>query len=383
MKLLESLTWDIVYILYTYRWLISGTFFILIIFCIFKKKFWISFPILINFILIGGIALFPTIFGYSSMKVLPFGIDEFVQDQLASQWGLKIFVSKARNVIQEKEEHIHWRPDYIDLAWDGAYVGMIRYSKDPPKTIGDIVVLESPTTPFPFELDNKSFSWTSWRPDFYFGTDQELILKKLSLKEFKFITFISTIWILCCTIYSLWNVKLKKHITAYNIVSLCTVAIIPILLISIALTYVKKIYVAPEATINLLSKAKTQNILNELLINSKKCAYYKNFQLSKSHKYNIFISNKTFLRTNYIRINISPFQYVFFAKKLDDIVHSKAMKINQITTNIYYGYYNKYIKENSKTIFFIYGTIGIQLLIISIGIIFLVRFLRNSQDKIW
>ena len=58
------------------------------------------------------------------------------------------------------------------------------------------------------------------------------------------------------------------------------------------------------------------------------------------------------------------------------------MKINQITTNIYYGYYNKYIKENSKTIFFIYGTIGIQLLIISIGIIFLVRFLRNSQDKI-
>lgn len=312
------------------------------------------------------------------MRVLPFGVNEFVQDQLASRWGLKVFVSEARNVIQEKKEHIHWRPDYIDLTWDRAYVGMIRYSKDPPKTIGDIVVLESPATPFPFELGNKSFSWTSWRPDFYFGTDQELILKNLSLKEFKFITFISTIWILCCTTYFMLNVKSKKHITAYNIVSLCTVAIIPILLISIAITFVKKIHVAPVEAINLFSKIETQNALDKLLKNSTECTYHKDFQLEPSHKYNIFISNKNFLKTNYIRINISLFQYVFFAKRFDDIIHPKSMKVNQITKNIYYGYYSKYIKENSRTVLFIYGIIGVQILIILIGIIWGVRNLKTS-----
>lgn len=372
MKISSLFSWNLIIFLLTYRWLFIIAILALLLYCIRKKYFEILFPFFCNFVIIGVIVLFPTIFEYDGLTRLPLGINEYFQDQLISRWGLKTFMSNAHDIIQGKKEYIHWRADYIDSTWGGAYVGMIKYSKDPPRSIGDIVVLESPRGTFPFHSNDNPYSWTCWRSDFYFGANHELLMQILSLTEFKIITFASTIWMFLFALYIFYKAKLKKTTTTYLYLCLFSSVMIPILLLAIAISSVKLIYVSPEDAINFLRGKEQQRILSLWLDDSAQKGRQKKIFDKDRKIYDVFISNDNFFPVNYIRINISLFQYIFYGKQSEGIPRAKEMTIKKICDDIYYGYYDKYIEENNYTFGYIYSLIIVQFLVL-FSIFYLLR----------
>lgn len=363
MKISNSLSWDIIYVLTNYWGLVLIVTMGLIILCLIKSRSLSLFPIFINEIIILVIYLFPTIFEFDHIAKLPLGVNEYFQDQLSSHFGIEAFFKKTHEILQNEEtdEKIHWREDYIASTWDDAYVGMIRYSKDPPKILGEIVVLKSLTAPFEFD---DYHSWVHWRDDYSFGSNSELILQILTLKKFKIILMLSTIWVICLTIFALFGTGFQKYSNIHKSFYLCTIAAIPVLFLMVATQSVKHIYIPPQKAFDFFKSASSLHLASSLLADSTQSNFYENSLKEQDIKYDIFISKKRFLPTTYLRINISLFQYVFYAKDHKDIIHPKEMTIAKIAENLFYGYYDEYIRVNNHTCICIYTLIGMQFLAI-------------------
>lgn len=76
----------------------------------------------------------------------------------------------------------------------------------------------------------------------------------------------------------------------------------------------------------------------------------------------MFISRDNFFPSDYIRINIDIFQYVFYAEKQSDIICSSNMVVVPIGDHLYYGYYKNYIKIANQSFVFLFPLFFYKLL---------------------
>lgn len=332
----------------------------------------------------------PLILGIDETHKIPLGINEHFQDRVSLKYGLEEFYLRGQQAIAKNETNMwfykYWPPYYFDAVDEKYYSGTIRYSKEPPRFLSNITILRAEENKKDEEITEENQS--AWKYDYIFTANDALLIKLLKNTEFKVILLIFLgIQLFFFTISFAWHKKYK--LSLYNrIIHIILVFLIIILVEAIGLCYFSVSSLNPRRLINIMNASDANSFFNELQNKTSQSGVQKikpPFNLTEK---TFFVSKNNFLPTNYTRMNIDLFQYIFYAESPHDIVHPKRMKITKIGKKLYWGHYDEYIRLNNQTTVHIRLILFLQLLVGGLSAYFLLiepkfYFIKNlsSQPK--
>jgi hypothetical protein len=347
---------------------------IIIIVCIIKKHF-ISAIILPAMLMSLAVTFFLPIFlGISDLDKMKYGINEYLQDKITDIWGIENFYTLAQKSIKNDilESKLRYDKNFYGLIWNDAYVGSIKYSKEPPRFISEITVLSSPVL---LSHSDSNFIEVKWRENFIFSSNDKLISILLKCNALKYICLFLTFEFIFLLIFFSCE-KFNKLPRTLKKIYLGSIVFIPLFLFPTIIVCTRGLYFKPSSILAEISEKKNLDYLADCLRGNSFPFGSRNSIYIGGNKYDMFISRDNFFPSDYIRVNIDIFQYVFYAEKQSDIICSSNMVVVPIGDHLYYGYYKNYIKIANQSFVFLFSLVLLQIIA---GIIFIVKYFRRNR----
>ncbi len=300
---------------------------------------------------------------------MKFCINEFTQTLIADKFGIEELYTAGTGSTETKQ-NIRFPVYSSDVIKDDSYELLFRYARV-PALLSSTIWISKENAPPPYG-NRISGDRVFWKPSYLFIGSTEAIQYALMQKYLsKLFLFEFCVWLV---------ISLAGYKYAYEEMYTAEKSLFTILMSLILMIWIFwGMLLTPPIYMNSY-KSVIKNLRNEPFpARIGETNQTGTSVLSLANKeYKVFISKDNFLPTNYLRIDLDLFNYIYLAEKESDIIHSPEMTLKQVGEKLFIGKYKSYIRKSNFSTLMILSILAAQVFLMGY---FARKYMRVKKNE--